>query len=138
MRRLVLDSSVALSWCFAEEATPVTRAALDCIPTAEVIVPSLWYLEVANVLVISERRGRITATEAGEFLQMLGRLPIRVDFLGAQQALATIVDLAGRYGLTAYDAAYLELAIREGAELATLDDRLRGAAAAAGIRSFSP
>ena len=84
--------------------------------------PSLWRLEVANVLTVAERRGRITATDADRFLEMLARLGILIDEGNTSTWKATL-SLARLTGLSAHDAAYLELAIRGGLPLATLDER---------------
>jgi predicted nucleic acid-binding protein len=136
MTRIVLDCSIAMAWCFEDEASPVADAVLASLAEREAAVPSLWPLEVANVLVLGERRGRITAAKAGRFLSLLSSLPIRVDDYAVHQAISELLNLARLHNLTAYDAAYLELAIREGGDMATLDDRLRQAAVNAGVRLF--
>jgi predicted nucleic acid-binding protein len=93
---------------------------------------------VANGLLIGERRGRITPTDTARILALLVALPIRVDAAGHERARQEVIELARRERLTSYDAAYLELAIREGLPLATLDQQLREAAARAGVREFQP
>ena len=114
MSRFVLDCSMTMAWCFGDEATPRTRAVLASLRSQTAVVPSHWMLEVANALVISERRGRILASEIGPFLRTLSGLPIDIDDQTAEQALGDTLTLARKWKLTAYDAAYLELALREG------------------------
>jgi len=128
---IVVDTSVTMAWCFDDEATGQTDAILDRLREEEAAVPALWQLEVANVLLVAERRGRITEAEATRFLDLLGRLPIRMDMLPID---TTAVLAAGRrHNLSAYDAAYLILAERLGAPVATLDDKLITACTAAGV-----
>lgn len=126
---LVLDASVALSWCFEDE----TSADLDAIGHRVVargaLVPTLWRLEVANGLEVAGRRGRIAAPDIAARLDWLGALPIDEDAETSKRAWREILALAQLEGLTLYDAAYLELAIRAGLPLATADRRLARAAA---------
>jgi predicted nucleic acid-binding protein len=131
--QLVLDCSVALSWCFEDEATPGADAVLERLRTEEAIVPSLWHLEVANVLALSERKRRITKAQVTEFIALLGDLPIVTDHEAARRALSTILDLARSNHLTSYDATYLELARRRGLPLVSRDRDLRAAAKRAGV-----
>ncbi len=133
MTRLVLDCSIAMAWCFEGEANPTADSVLESLVTAEAVVPSIWPLEVANVLANSERQGRITPARTAQFLAMFGALPIVVDEQTTRKALSDVLALARAHGLSAYDAAYLELAMREGAELATLDERLGQVAAKIGV-----
>jgi len=128
----VLDASVTMSWAFATEATPFGMWVLDSLRTAHAVVPSLWPFEVINALVDAERRGRINAMQQADFLERLRLLPITIEHRPASWLGQQILPLARAHRLTAYDAAYLELAIREGLPLATLDSDLRKAAAAAG------
>jgi predicted nucleic acid-binding protein len=102
------------------------------------MVLSLWHLELANTLVVGERRGRCTQAEATAFLARLAGLPIGVDPHTMAHAWADTIRLARTHTLSAYDAAYLELAIRQGLPLATLDARLATAAAAAGVATYTP
>ena len=126
----VLDASITLCWAFADEEHPLAAAALDRIQQDEAQVPSLWWFEVRNSLVVNERRGRLSETESASFLRNLGQLAINVDRTPAEAALMT---LARQHRLTVYDAAYLELAQREGVPLATLDTALRQAAKVVGV-----
>jgi predicted nucleic acid-binding protein len=121
----VLDASVAVAWAFADEAHPVAAAALALIRSTAGCVPSLWWFEVRNVLIVNERRGRLRETDTALFLRNLARLPIVVDRTPEEPAVLT---LARRHGLTVYDASYLELAERAAAPLATLDVTLAQAA----------
>lgn len=126
----VLDASITLCWAFADEEHPVASAALDCIQQGRAHVPSLWWFEVRNSLVVNERRGRLTETDTSAFLRNMALLAITVDRAPAE---ATLLALARQHRLTVYDAAYLELASREGLALATLDTALRHAATAVGV-----
>jgi len=130
----VLDASMTLAWCFADEATTHTEAVLDRLANGvEAVAPALWPFEVANALLVAERRKRITTAQVTSVLQRIMDLPIRLDAPQTRTAFFQILFLARQQRLTEYDAAYLELAMREGLPLATLDDQLRAAAKAAGI-----
>jgi len=131
----VIDASAALPWRFADEATPWTEALLDRVEAGEeVLVPAHWPLEIINSLLVAERKGRVTDAQVSEFLEDLAALPIRVIPASAAARWPAILNLAKRHRLTAYDAAYLELAQRTGLPLATLDGDLRKAAATAGTQ----
>jgi len=125
---LVLDSSIALAWVYADEATPPVREVLDAVIGSGAWVPGIWRLEVANVLEMGVRRGRSDAAFRDATLADLALLPIRIDPDTANHAWGATLRLAERYKLTVYDAAYLELALRRGLPLATLDAELRSAA----------
>jgi predicted nucleic acid-binding protein len=124
---------MTLSWAFEGESTPFTVAVLKSLETVHAIAPALWAFEVASVLSTAERRGRMNAAAQTEFLERLRRLPIAIEQRPAVWLAQQILPLARTYRLSAYDAAYLELAIREGLPLTTLDDDLRRAASAAGV-----
>ena len=128
---LVIDTSVTMAWCFEDEATDATEAVLDSLLQDEAIVPSLWQLEVANVLIVAERRNRINEAQAARFIDVLSRLPIRVD--PAPTDLIAILAAGRHHRLSSYDAAYLTLAERLGIPLATLDDKLATACESAGV-----
>ncbi|HEX8303600.1 MAG TPA: type II toxin-antitoxin system VapC family toxin [Jatrophihabitans sp.] len=132
----VIDASVTMAWCFADEATSGTEAVLDQFTGDEAVVPAVWPLEVANVLLVAERRLRLTEAQASRFLDLLQQLPISVD--GAPTDLAAVVAAGRRHELSSYDASYLVLAERTGAPLATLDRRLADAATRAGVRLLVP
>ena len=133
MDRLVLDGSLALAWYFADEADPYADAVAKALATREAIVPSLWRLEIANTLVVSERRKRSTQAQVAAFIARLEMLPIVIDDETDARAWGETIRLARAHTLSAYDAAYLELAMRRGLPLASLDDQLKAAAGAVGV-----
>jgi predicted nucleic acid-binding protein len=130
----VLDCSVAVTWCFEDEATLATDALLYRLDAETAAVPALFPLELGSLLVMAERRRRIHAARIAEFLAFLGDLSVAVDHATAERALREILALARRERLTAYDAAYLELAMRLGVPLATRDQPPRRAAARTGTQ----
>jgi predicted nucleic acid-binding protein len=134
----VLDCSVTMAWYFKDEANAYANSVRKALGGAVAVVPALWPLEVANILVLGGRRGRSTEAEAGKWLGFLQRLPIRVDEETAARAWSGIMHVARRHAVSAYDAAYLELGIRLGLPLASLDVRLKAAAKAAGLVDFNP
>jgi len=107
----VLEASVALSWCFNNEATAVGDRVLERLAAETVSVPAIWHLEIANVLALSERRGRITPANSSEFIALHETLDVVIDEETPSRALGRVLDLARAERLTAYDAAYLELVI---------------------------
>lgn len=133
-KRLVLDASVTVAWCFPDESTAYSEAVLDLLGNAaEAVVPAIWPFEVANALLMGERRKRITAAQVTSVLERIRDLPVTVDAVRVDRAFGPILLLARNEQLTEYDAAYIELAMRESLPLATLDDRLRRAAKSAGV-----
>ncbi len=130
---LIIDSSVALSWCFEDEHTSATVALLNQIAEAGAVAPALWPLEVLNGLAMAERRGRIDVARRHQLAGFLHDLPISLDNETASQAWTATARLAERCRLTLYDAAYLELAQRLDLPLATLDQELRAAASGLGV-----
>ena len=139
MTRLVPDASATLTWCFEDEAMAWTDALLaDLRAGDEAMVPAHWPAEVANALLIAVRRGRISREKANRFFLDLRALPIRIDPESSETVFDQVFKLAEQYRLTVYDAAYLELAIREGLPLATLDNDLRKAARASGVPLVGP
>jgi predicted nucleic acid-binding protein len=134
----VLDGSVALVWGFDDEDDVYALAILDKMPELQAFVPSLWSLEVANAMIVGERRGRSTPAESARFLAILGTFPIAVDDETVARAWGDTLHLARAHNLSAYDAAYLELAIRRGLPLACLDGKLKAAATTAGVPLFKP
>jgi predicted nucleic acid-binding protein len=125
---LVLDCSVAMSWCFADEASPAGQAVQERLVSESAVVPAHWHLEVINVLAMAERRKRIAAADSNQFLRLLGTFDIEVDVEASARAFAHLLPLCRSHGLTSYDAAYLDLALRRGLPLAKLDGELRAAA----------
>lgn len=133
---LVLDASVALAWCFEDEGGDYAVEVLAALRAREAAVASIWPLEVANGLLTAERRARIEPAAARQFAGLLLSLPIVIDPVARRRAFEAVLLLARRHELTSYDAAYLELAIRLGVPLASLDRKLAAAAAAEGAGVF--
>jgi len=127
---LVLDSSATLAWIYADEITAPIRHVFNLVSENGAWVPGLWKLEVANILEMGARRGRHDIAFRNSTLADLALLPISVDAETDRQAWGATLRLAERHRLTLYDAAYLELALRRGLPLASLDTELRGAAQA--------
>jgi len=125
----VLDASIAACWAFPDEQDPRANAALTRIRIEDALVPSLWWFEVRNILVVNERRKRITEASTNSFLRELERLRIRMD---REPEEAAVLRLARAHRLCAHHAAYLELALREATPVATLDTELAAAAVAEG------
>ena len=130
----VLDCSVTMTWCFGDEATAASFAVLDRLGRETALVPSHWFLEVANVLGVAEKRKRMTVSATTAFLKLLGTLDIEIDDATTDRVFPHVLPLCRTYGLTSYDAAYLELAIRRQLPLASLDSDLRTGARKAGIK----
>ena len=135
-KNFVLDGSVTMVWGFEDEADDYAEAILERMPDLQAHVPSLWPLEVANALLVGERRRRITSAETARFLAILGAFPITVDDQTVAHAWSDTMHLARAHNLSSYDAAYLELAIRLGLPLAALDGKLKTAAGAMGVPLF--
>jgi len=133
----VLDASVALSWCFEDEGGEYALRVLDALRSSEAVVASLWPLEIANGLAVAERRGRLDSAAAARFTELVLALPIAVEPSSRASGLRFAHRMARARSLSAYDAAYLDLALRHGIPLATLDARLREAAEAEGVRLFA-
>ncbi len=129
---LVVDASVSAAWFLPDEANPRTELILQATATQDVWVPALWLLEISNLLLRAQRRKRITADKRAELAGLASALRLRVD--REPVAITTIDEAAARYGLSAYDAAYLELALRRGLPLATQDDALSAAMVRAGVQ----
>jgi predicted nucleic acid-binding protein len=133
-KRFVLDASVAVAWCFEDEATSFTEGVLDLISFgAEAFVPSIWPCEIANALLAAERRKRIALARVTALLARIAGLPIQVRPGESKQAFEQILPLARQQALSQYDASYLELAMREGMPLATLDGKLLRVAKETGV-----
>ena len=134
--RLVLDSSIALCWYFQDEADPYADAVARALNSAEAVVPAFWPLEIANAILVGERRKRSTQAEARRWIAVLETLPITLDGETSSRAWNDTLTLARAHDLSAYDGSYLELALREGLPLATLDAKLKAAAQAVGVPSY--
>jgi predicted nucleic acid-binding protein len=137
--KLVLDASMALSWIFEradkKEAT-CSEEALAVLPHAEIYVPALWHTEITNALLVGERRKLITEAQAIDYLHKISHLPIVTDEILIANRREIIMALARKYGLTTYDATYLDLALRHEAILATFDLPLANAMTRAGGKVF--
>ena len=129
----VVDASVSAAWFLPDEASAATEAVLHATATHEVWVPALWLLEIGNLLVSAHRRKRITADKRLELAAAASALRLKVD--REPVAITTLDEIAASLGLTAYDAAYIELALRRGLPLATLDQALVKAMAKSGIQA---
>jgi len=130
----VIDASVGFSWVHSDQATPDTEAVLgDLEAGALVVVPALWFIEMANGLLVLQRRKRLTAAERREALLTLAGLRLSVDDAASQDAFGQTSTLADKYGLSVYDATYLEVAIRRRLVLASRDTPLRAAARKCGV-----
>ena len=129
----VLDCSMTMAWAFRDETTPGTLDALERAAHEACVAPSVWPLEVCNAVLTAQRRGRFSGEDAPLFLDLVAGLRVSVDDLALRPAIDQVLPLAVRHALSSYDAAYLELALRKNATLATLDDGLARAARAAGV-----
>jgi predicted nucleic acid-binding protein len=129
----VVDSSIALAWCFEDEHTQALMDLLDRLTETGAWAPSLWPLEALNGLLMAERRRRLDGRRRQRLAGFLRGLPVKLDMETADQGWTISVRLAERYRLTVYDAAYLELAQRQKLPLATLDDDLIRAGKALGM-----
>lgn len=134
---VVLDASTALAWCFPDETSDRADAVLEALEGATVLVPAVWSLEIANAVLVGERQKRLRQPEILRFLTLLENLPMIEDTQTAAERVRNVLPIAREFGLSAYDAAYLELAARRGAALATLDAKLERAARRAGVAVFS-
>lgn len=133
---LVIDSSVAIAWCFRDEQDAYSQSVLDALAVKRAVVPDLWRLEVANTLLVGERRKRSTQANTVTWIGFLMSLPISIDDETKVYAFNDTLSLAREHNLSVYDAAYLELSIRRGLPLATLDDKLKNAAQAIGVTLY--
>ncbi|MCP4579080.1 MAG: type II toxin-antitoxin system VapC family toxin [Deltaproteobacteria bacterium] len=123
-----------MSWCFQDEANPYADAVLDILSESTAFVPSIWPLEVINVLLVAERRKRITEANSVRFTTLLSQLPIVVEYERLEQLMEDALALARVNKLSSYHASYLGLAMRKGLPLATLDKRLTQAAMAVDVK----
>lgn len=129
----VLDCSVTMAWCFVDEATPYTDGVRDRLADERAVVPTIWPLEVANATIVGERRKRLDETRCFRFFSLLKSLPIVIDDQTSGAAFGEIPHLCRVHNLSAYDAAYLELAMRRGLPMACLDGKLKAAATVVGV-----
>lgn len=131
----VLDGSVTMGWFFDDEKSEYAEAVYASLASKTAVVPHIWFLEVMNGTLLGERRKRATLAKANQFINLIQQLPVVTD---VQVPLRETLTLARAYGLTSYDAAYLELSIRRGLPLATLDRSLQAAAKDAGVERYNP
>lgn len=136
MTSVVLDCSVAMAWCFEDECDAYADGVLDSLSKVTALVPSIWPIEITNVLLTAERRSRLTKADSARFLELLHRLPITVvefDWEGA----AALLSRGREVRLSAYDTCYLDLAMRRGVPVATRDRALRAACRKGGVPVFA-
>jgi predicted nucleic acid-binding protein len=129
----VVDCSITMTWLFEDEVTPETEDLYDRLMVETAVVPTLWFLEVANVIAIAERKSRITPGQSMGFIADLAKLRIEQDDQGPSRAFSNLLLICRTHQLTSYDALYLDLAVRRGLPLATLDEPLRKAAKKLGV-----
>ena len=131
----VLDASIALAWALPDEASDQADRFLSRVTAKDVLwVPSLWWYEVANALVVAERRKRLKEADGIHLIDLYRALPIKTDMVSGTAVMEQLRTLARQYNLTAYDVAYLELALRKGLGLATADLNLQSASKKAGVK----
>ena len=133
MSHFVLDCSVTIAWCFEGQGSAYADSVIERLDRERAMVPSIWPLELANAMVIGERRKKISGQEIVRCLQLVAELPITIDETTTERALGPVLGLARDQNISAYNAAYLELALREGVPLATRDDGLKSAARQLGL-----
>lgn len=133
MSSIILDCSVTISWFMSDEASKISLNILDKVAENGAIVPTIWQLEVGNVLLMSQRNKRITKEQRHSALYALNELPINIDQSTSKHAWQETTELAERYSLSLYDACYLELSLRYTLPLATFDNHLKQAANLSGV-----
>jgi predicted nucleic acid-binding protein len=124
----VVDNSIVMAWCFEDESTKYTDAVQEMLINHRAFVPSIWPLEVANVLLVAERQNRISMADSGRFITLLSQLPIKVGQSEPDRVFHDTLNLARQHRLSSYDASYLALAIRMGLPIASLDKAILRAA----------
>lgn len=137
MSGIVIDASVALAWCFPDEESDYADSVLLALENETAIVPAIWAVELANALLVGERRKRIHQPEVRRFVELVMGLSVVQDGQASADTVSNIVPLGREYNLSAYDAAYLDVAVRHEIPLATLDHALRKVCSTAGIKIFS-
>ncbi|MGH2558666.1 MAG: type II toxin-antitoxin system VapC family toxin [Thermomicrobiales bacterium] len=129
----VVDASVTLAWLITGEITPYTNAIRARLRSEQVYVPPIWPYEVSNALLVAERRGRMSQAQVTDVLQRLDDLAITVELEALERVPQDVVALARQLNLTVYDASYVELALSRALPIATIDNRMRTAAAQVGL-----
>lgn len=132
----VLDCSVAMAWCFEDEVAEYSEKVFDSLAKLRAIVPPLWLLEVSNVLLLAQRKKRISKIQLVEFKDTLSQLPIHVDYSSIHRSMSSVMQVAEETQLTIYDACYLELALHSKLPLATLDQDLIKVARQMNVKIF--
>lgn len=133
---LVIDNSVVMAWCFLDEGGVRADSILERLELGTAFVPAVWPLEVGNVLLVAERHRRLGEGASTRFLALLSELPIIVDPEPPERMFKEILALARQQKISTYDASYLDLAMRRGLPLATLDGKLKKAAQKCGVPLF--
>ena len=124
----VVDNSVVMTWCFSDETNKYSDAILDSMNTSTAFVPLIWPLEVGNVLLVAERRKRLSEADSTRFIALIAELPIVIEQEQPERMMKDILALARKHKISTYDASYLDLAMRKGLPIASLDKDLRKAA----------
>jgi len=122
-----------MTWCFGEEASTESTRLLKRLDSEFALVPSLWFLEVTNILALAEKRGKISTWQVDDFIFKISFLNLEIDYEASERAFSHLLPLCRNHGLTSYDAVYLDLALRSGLPLASLDNDLRACAQLHGI-----
>ncbi len=127
-KQFVVDNSIVMTWCFRDEANSYADAVLNSLTESIAVVPAIWPLEVVNVLLVAERRKRLHESDSVRFISLLSQLPVVVERTWPERMMKDLLALGRENSLSSYDAAYLELAMRQGFPIATLDRKLLVAA----------
>lgn len=138
MPEFVIDNSVVVAWCFEDEANPYSDTVLESLADGEAFVPGIWPLELGNVMLVAQRRQRLTEAAVIRFLELVRGLPLTVEHETPARVLGEILSLARDHGLSTYDASYLDLAMRLGLPIATLDASMKKAAKKCRVPTYKP
>jgi predicted nucleic acid-binding protein len=136
MDNFVVDNSVVMSWCFIDEESVYADSVLESLKTAQALVPAIWPLEVGNVLLVAERKKRLSEADSIRFLELINNLPISVNQEPPGRMTKEIISLAREQNLSTYDASYLDLAMRKGIPIATLDKEIKKASKRCNVQLF--
>lgn len=134
----ILDCSVTMAWCFEDETCEYSENVINTLQKKDAIVPPLWPLEVTNVLLIAERKKRISHLKSTAFKELLNQLPIHVDQNATVRCFGSVMELAREQQLTSYDASYLEIALLNKLPIATLDKAIKQAAKKIDVTIYQP
>ena len=132
----VVDNSIVMSWCFKDETNQYADIVLERLSEATAFVPSIWPFEVVNVLLVAERKRRLSKADSVRFITLLSQLPIIVEHERPERIMADLLPLSRANNLSSYDASYLDLSMRKGIPIANLDTRLIEAAKMANVPIF--